>query len=133
MQALLDGCGRSLAARYLECWTLRLSGVFPAPRQCPNCGRTIADEAFLAAGGEGLLCPPCGSETGTNRRVGSGALEFLRRIGGSDLAGLERNGQFDEATLRSVESLTREVRRAFLGRELRSYGVMLRVLREVQG
>ncbi len=131
VQALLDGCDRWLAARYLECWTLRLSGVFPAPRRCPACGKAIADEAFLAVDAAGLLCPSCGAGAGANRRVGAEPLDFLRRIGGSDLAGLQANGQVDEATLRSVESLTREVRRAFLGRELKSYGVMQRTLRDM--
>jgi hypothetical protein len=63
--------------------------------------------------------------------VGAAPLAFLRRIGGSSLAGLQANGQIDEATLGSVESLTREVRRAFLGRELKSYGVMQRTLRDM--
>ncbi len=131
VQALLDGCDRWLAARYLECWILRLSGVFPAPRHCPSCGNAIGDEAFLAVDAAGLLCPSCGGGAGANRRVGAEALAFLRRIGGSDLATLQANEHIDEATLRSVESLTREVRRAFLGRELKSYRIMQRTLRDV--
>ena len=131
VQALLAGCDRSLAARYLECWTLRLSGIFPAPRHCPSCGEALGDEAVLAVDAAGLLCPACGAGAGANRRVGAGALAFLRRIGGSDLAAMQANGHVDEATLRSVESLAREVRRAFLGKELRSYGVMQRTLRDV--
>ncbi len=131
VQALLAGCERSLAARYLECWTLRLSGVFPAPRHCPSCGEALGDEAMLAVDAAGLLCPACGAGAGANRRVGAGALAFLRRIGGSDLAAMQANGHVDEATLRSVESLAREVRRAFLGKELRSYGVMQRTLRDM--
>ncbi len=131
VQALLAGCDRSLAARYLECWTLRLSGVFPAPRQCPSCGNALGDEAMLAVDGEGLLCPSCGAGAGANRRIGEPALAFLRRIGGAGLARLQENGGVDESTLKSVEAIAREVRRAFLGKELRSYGVMQRTLRDV--
>jgi len=131
VQALLDGCDRWLATRYLECWTLRLSGIFPAPRSCPECGNALTDEAFLAVDGAGLLCPACGAGSGANRRAGPDVLAFLRRIGRSNLQGLQEEGPVDQVTLRSVEAIAREVRRAFLGRELRSYGVMMRTLRDV--
>ena len=131
VEALLAGCDRSLAARYLECWTLRLSGVFPAPRQCPSCGAALAGEAVLAVDAAGLLCPSCGAGAGANRRIGEPALAFLRRIGGADLPRLQRNGGFEASTLKAVEAVAREVRRAFLGKELRSYGVMQRTLRDV--
>ena len=45
--------------------------------------------------------------------------------------GLQENGGVEESTLKSVEAIAREVRRAFLGKELRSYGVMQRTLRDV--
>ncbi len=131
VQALTTGCDRSLAARYLECWTLRLSGVFPTPRHCPSCGDALGDEAFLAVDAAGLLCVSCGAGAGANRRIGEPALSFLRRIGGADLVRLQENGGFEESTLKAVEAVAREVRRAFLGRELRSYGVMQRTLRDL--
>ena len=131
VQALIAGCDRSLAARYLECWTLRLSGVFPAPRHCPSCGDAIGDEAVLAVDAAGLMCPACGAGAGENRRIGEPALSFLRGIGTADLPRLQENGGVEEATLKSVEAIAREVRRAFLGKELRSYGVMQRTLRDV--
>lgn len=131
VQALLAGCDRSLATRYLECWTLRLSGVFPAPRHCPSCGVALGDEAVLAVDAAGILCRSCGAGAGANRRIGPPVLSFLRRIGGADLAKLQANGALEESTLRSVEAIAREVRRAFLGKELRSYGVMQRTLRDL--
>jgi DNA repair protein RecO (recombination protein O) len=131
VQALIAGCDRSLAARYLECWTLRLSGVFPAPRHCPSCGAALGDEAVLALDAAGLLCPACGAGAGATRRISEPALSFLRRIGAADLPGLQENGGVEESTLKSVEAVAREVRRAFLGKELRSYGVMQRTLRDV--
>ncbi len=131
VQALVAGCDRSLATRYLECWTLRLSGVFPAPRHCPSCGDALGDEAVLALDAAGILCLACGAGAGANRRIRQQALCFLRRIGGAGLAQLQANGAFEESTLKSVEAIAREVRRAFLGKELRSYGVMQRTLRDV--
>ncbi len=131
VDALLEGCDRWLATRYLECWTLRLSGVFPSPRVCPACGNPITDEACLAVDAAGLLCPGCGSGGGENRRIGASALAFLRGIGSATLPDLAADGGIDRATLAAVGRLTREVRRAFLGRELRSYGVMQRTLQDL--
>ena len=55
--------------------------------------------------------------------VGADVLEFLERIGRRRLVRLARRPP-DRDTLRRSERLTAEVRRRFLGRELRSYGVI---------
>ena len=41
LDALLADVDRALAARYYEAWVLRIAGVFPAPRECPGCGRGL--------------------------------------------------------------------------------------------
>ena len=38
-----QGVDRDLAARYFEVWVLRLAGIFPPPRECPVCGRSLVD------------------------------------------------------------------------------------------
>jgi DNA repair protein RecO (recombination protein O) len=123
LEALLAGVDRDLAARYFEAWVLRLAGIFPAPRECPLCGRALTS-AVLPAGGEGLLCAECaGGERGT--RVGEEALDFLRRTAREDLQAMARRPP-GAAVLREVEELTARVRRGFLHRELRSYEVIRR-------
>lgn len=138
VDALLEGVDRDLAARYFEAWVLRLSGIFPTPAACPLCERPFAPEgAVLPAGEEFLVCTECargfggtaggdGSPGPPGLPVGSDVLAFLERIGRRRLVRLARNPP-NRDTLRRAERLAAEVRRRFLGRELRSYGVIQRM------
>ena len=59
LEALLAGVDQDVAARYFECWVLRLGGIFPAPDACPRCGVPLAAKAVLPPQNETLLCPAC--------------------------------------------------------------------------
>jgi DNA repair protein RecO (recombination protein O) len=126
LEALLAGVGRDLATRYFEAWVLRLAGVFPAPWECPGCGRPFPPEgAILPRTGENLLCFDCGGVVGL--RISPATLDFLRRIGREALP-IVAEGPPAEAVLRQVEDLCAQVRRGFLQRELRSYDVIRKTL-----
>jgi DNA repair protein RecO (recombination protein O) len=128
LEALLEGADRDVAARYFECWVLRLGGIFPAPDACPSCGQPLAGRAVLPPQGETLVCLSCGGGQG---RLGSGlvvageALDFLRRIGRQNLQRMSELAPAEPA-LRQVEEVCARVRRHFLQRELRSYEVIQR-------
>ncbi len=126
--ALCAGADRDLATRFFEIWALRLAGVLPAAHECAACGSELADEAALPRDGEGLWCVRCAA--GSGRVVDREALGFLRRTLRETLGALERSPPAP-ATLRALEQVCGEVRRNFLGHELRSYGVLCRTLREV--
>jgi DNA repair protein RecO (recombination protein O) len=124
--ALLDGVDRDLAARYFEAWVLRLTGVFPAPRDCPICGRPFGGElaahgAVLPPQSDALLCAECGGSNGL--QVSGEVLAFLRQIGRQALP-VVRESPPSARVLRQVEDLCARVRRYFLQRELRSYEVI---------
>jgi recombinational DNA repair protein (RecF pathway) len=129
LEALLAGVDQDVAARYFECWVLRLGGIFPAPDACPRCSAPLVAKAVLPPRGETLLCPTCarGAADGSTPGlvVGAATLELLRRIGRCTLP---QAGQPAPAarTLRQVEELCARVRRHFLQRELRSYEVIQR-------
>lgn len=128
VEALLEGVDRDVAARYFEAWALRLSGIFPAPRECPVCERTFSGEgAVLPAREEFLVCADCGAEMGGGLEVAADVLEFLERIGHERLVRIARQPP-ESDTLRRAERLAAEVRRRFLGRELKSYGVIRQML-----
>lgn len=128
VEALLAGVDRDLAGRYFETWVLRLSGIFPPPRECPACERPFPPEgAVLPPGDEALVCPECAGAPGGGLPVGPAVVELLLRVGRESLSEVARRPPRREV-LRQTEELTREVRRRFLGRELRSYGVMQRSL-----
>lgn len=126
LEALLAGADQDVAARYFEAWMLRLSGIFPAPDDCPRCGAALAGRAVLPAHGETLICLACGGaqgEPGHGLVVTVEALEFLRRIGRWSLPQACRSAPAAR-TLRQVEEVCGRVRRHFLQHELRSYEVI---------
>jgi DNA repair protein RecO (recombination protein O) len=128
LEALRHGVDRSLAARYYETWVLRLQGIFPPPRECPQCGRPLAEEAILPPSGEGLVCVECAG--GGGMRIGRGALDLLLRSARQNLQAVGADPP-PATVLREVEALCAAVRRRFLQQELRSYEVMQRTLQEV--
>jgi DNA repair protein RecO (recombination protein O) len=129
LEALLAGVDRDIAARYFEAWVLRLTGIFPPPTECPSCGRPFPSAgARVPPGGEGLVCADCASAAGGGAgglEVGPEELDFLRRIGGTSLAGVAARPPAP-GTLRRVEGLCARIRREFLQHELRSYDVIQR-------
>lgn len=130
LEALEAGADRALAARYFECWTLRLAGLFPAPSDCTECGSPLDDGAVLAASGEALLCPRCAGPGATP--VSAGALEFLRRISRENLPRMAERPP-SGGVLAEVEEIAGRVRRHFLQHELKSYQVLGRTLARLQG
>jgi DNA repair protein RecO (recombination protein O) len=132
LEALLAGVNRGLAARYFEAWVLRIAGVFPAPRECPACGRGLEKlEVGVAEQGEGLLCRDCGGASGSWRPLARQTLEFLLRIGNENLMMLQQRSP-TTAILDEVESVCAKVRRGFLQRELKSYRVIRETLAGIQ-
>ncbi len=129
-EALLAGVDSDLATRYYEAWVLRLGGIFPAPFDCPECGRPVGEGASMPARAEGVICADCASETVGGLRVSPGAIDFLRRITTSSLPEMgERT--VGARVLAEVAEITARVRRSFLQRELRSHRVMLETLARV--
>ncbi|MEM7050052.1 MAG: DNA repair protein RecO [Acidobacteriota bacterium] len=125
VEALLDGVDRDLAARYFETWVLRLSGIFPEPRECPQCGRGLASEGVvLPPDGDSFVCRRC-SDRGL--RIAPEVLEFVIRSGRRALGALAKEPPSRD-TLRLVEQICAQIRRQFLQRELRSYEVIQQTL-----
>lgn len=127
LEALIAGVDRNLAARYFETWALRLAGVFPSPKACPNCGRPFVtgdgeEGAVVPPNGETLLCFDCGGRGGYIARAET--LELLRRMGREGLTAIGAENPPSVRTLREVEEICVRVRRNFLQRELRSYEVI---------
>ena len=146
LEALLAGVEPSLAARYFEAWVLRLAGIFPPPHECPLCGHPFnlqggreqgrqgggGRAAVLPPNGDALLCAECAGEGGILPRrslvLAPESLDFLRQIGRRRLVDLAQGPPWTVATLGQVERLCGELRRPFLGRELKSYAMMKETL-----
>ena len=135
VDALEEGAAREPVLRYFESWILRIGGVLGYELDCPLCSRVLEARAVLPDSGESLLCPECAAGGG-GLVVGQGTLDLLRRTrrqcpsrfasgvlaGGAELAG---------ATAQ-LEELLLQIRRRFLGFELKSHGVIRETLRRLQ-
>ncbi len=127
VSALESDVDRELALRYFESWLLRLSGIFPLPEECPQCGRPLAEGAALVASGEALLCRRCAGENPGFLPISPAALEFWRRIGHESLTRVAERPPAS-GTLAEVEKVVGRIRRHFLQGEIRSYQVLRRTL-----
>ncbi len=131
LDALRDGGDRSVIARYYEAWSLRLTGIFPAPVECPSCGGRLLDRVALLPRDEVYLtCSDCHSPQAGDERVSREVLAFLIAISNRSPAAMTEL-DIGETCLASVEELCRLVRRRFLGFELKSYMVMRETLETV--
>jgi DNA repair protein RecO (recombination protein O) len=117
------GVDRDLAARYFEVWVLRLAGIFPPPRECPSCGRSLADAggAALERIGEEIRCRTCSPDR--DARVSAAAVRFLLRSA-QETPPAMADAAADRDLLREIERVCGRVRTAFLHQELRSYQVL---------
>lgn len=120
LDALETGAPADLSARYFEAWLLRLAGLLPGGSECAACGRD------LSTGGArfdpelpGLVGSECASPGAAP--VAGPALRLLAEIRRCRLDDLARREAGDAASLRALEGLLREVRRRFLGHELKSH------------
>ncbi len=126
LDALLSGCDRNLAARYFEVWVLRLNGIFPAPTECPLCGRALEERVVFLESEAILVCLDC-AQGGRRIEVGAEELEFLRRSARENLQQMSQRPSAPP-TLHKIEGLCARIRRQFLQSELKSYRVMKQTL-----
>ncbi|HVS65709.1 MAG TPA: DNA repair protein RecO [Thermoanaerobaculia bacterium] len=128
-EAILAGVDPLLCARYFEMWTLRLAGLLGDASVCPLCERELRDRAVLPDEGEALVCDECAGGA-SGRRIGAPTLRLIGAFGRTAPRALAEAPPAGSA-LRELQVLCAEIRRRFLGHELRSYGVMERTLAEV--
>jgi DNA repair protein RecO (recombination protein O) len=120
---LEQGVDRDLVARYFEVWMLRLAGIFPPPRECPICGRALAEagDAAVDRGGPEIRCRECAPAG--EARVSAAAIRFLLRSA-REAPPAMAGERAAPSLLREVERVCALVRTSFLHQELRSYQVM---------
>lgn len=70
-----------LAVRYYELRILDLVGFRPQLFSCVGCGETIqAEDQYFSAENGGVLCPKCGVNSPSSRRVSLDTLKYLRHL-----------------------------------------------------
>jgi DNA repair protein RecO (recombination protein O) len=130
LEQLRLGLDPSRGARYFELWMLRLAGVLPSLRACSACDKEWLQANTAVLVGDVLLCEDCApapSGVRWNASLMVAANRFMQRRPG-DLASDDEVRPGFAAANREWERLALQVRRNFLGRELKSYEVMKRTL-----
>ena len=122
LDALLHDAPVFAVVAYAELWTLRLAGVFPSTRSCIRCQGPISrpmrfdDQLF------GFTCHECASrESRVIRNDVSDAIDQIQRLPVRQFAA---SGHPDEV-LFEIRALTGALRRHFLGRELKSFDILM--------
>jgi DNA repair protein RecO len=118
LDALEAGVDATLATRYFEVWLLRFGGLFPDDRACASCGAPLGPDARLDPEIPGFLGSECAGPR--TLAVSPRARALLAAIRRSPLAAL-RAAPADRAALEALDHVAREIRRRFLGHELKSY------------
>jgi DNA repair protein RecO (recombination protein O) len=123
MDALFGGATAPLAAAYFDVWILRLSGLFPSPRECAGCGRVLGDAEPLLFDERrpGFVGEEC--RQGDTLRA---TAEAHRTLAGFLSAPLDPAAR--PQGLNEIARIARLARRHFLGYELKSQRVLADVL-----
>lgn len=123
LDALEGDVDAGVAARYFEVWLLRFAGLLPEDRECALCGRALLDLPDRSIRFDpaipGFICAEC--QTHGAIPVSPETLALLNTIRRTRLTEWPTSRGRTPENLDGVENLAREVRRRFLGHELKSY------------
>ncbi len=123
MDALFAGAPAPLTAAYFDVWILKLSGLFPTPRECAGCGRVLEETEPLLFDERrpGFVGAEC--RLGDTLRLSVDARRTLTGF---------LSGPLDPAArppgLAEIARVARLARRHFLGHELKSQRVLADIL-----
>lgn len=98
--------------RWLSAW-----GLAPDLARCAHCGAALGEASWT---GEGLICAGCGPQ-GDRPRFSGEDLALLRRVAGTDVAGVERHGKLGELDgVRGTFALASRCVQGLLSQDIRS-------------
>ncbi|HYR27968.1 MAG TPA: DNA repair protein RecO [Thermoanaerobaculia bacterium] len=123
--SLLEGVAPVAVVAYAEVWTLKLGGIFPSLKHCPECGEALARPLYFDAKQSAFVCSNC---AGRDRELISNevieTIETVLRMPVAEFASRPIRSE----VLFEMRSLAGTVRRNFLGHELKSFEVLASVI-----
>ena len=123
MDALFADAPAGLVSAYFDVWILKLSGLFPAPRECAGCGRPLEGSGPLLYDERrpGFIGPEC--RHGETLRLTADAHATLSAFLSGPL-----DPKVRPKGLAEIARVAQMARRHFLGHELKSQRVLAEVL-----
>ena len=119
LDALRDGVPAAVAARYFESWLLRFSGLLPDDAVCAACGEPLPPGSVrLDPEIPGFVSPECSGRGAIP--VPASARPLLAAFRKGSLPEVATRPA-DAGALAALDEMAREIRRRFLGHELKSY------------
>lgn len=123
-QALVDGAASEPVALYFELWVLRLAGVFPSLEDCIDCENPLTGALRFDAARGGFVCGQCG---GRGEIIANDVRAVIQRVQREKISTFAADPP-GRAVSHELRTLVRDVRRHFLGQELRSWEILQGVL-----
>jgi DNA repair protein RecO (recombination protein O) len=124
-EALLAGDDPVAVVAWSEIWMLRLAGVLPTVKSCVACGSTLESRLVYDVDHGGFACIACAAPRSVP--ISPAATDLLGSLFRLPAHAFATTVQ-DRNALSEVRSLARDMRRRFLGHELKSYEIVQAVL-----
>jgi DNA repair protein RecO (recombination protein O) len=125
-EALLAGAAPLRVVAYAEIWTLRLGGILPSTRECIVCHEPLERPLRFDAAANGFVCAACAGRAVTViANEVTEALDAILRLPVAAFAARETSAE----ALFEIRLIAANLRRYFLGHELKSFEVLASVAR----
>lgn len=125
-EALLNGAAAMPVVAYAEVWMLKLGGVLPTLKNCVECHQPLTRPLRIDVKAQGFVCEWCaGKEAEIVPNDVADTLEAILRLSVADF--VARNN--DPSVLFELRSLAGQLRRYFLGHELKSFDILTTLVR----
>jgi DNA repair protein RecO (recombination protein O) len=124
-EALLDEIDPRIVVAYFEVWILKLQGIFPSLKECHECGAPFEGPLYFDERRAGFVCDGCTERD--SEILANEVRDVLINVMRSNITDFAKSSPRKDLIF-EVRSLSRRLRRHFLGHELKSHEVMQRVL-----
>jgi len=124
IDAMISGARPDRIVAYVEIWMLKLAGIFPSIRSCTSCQQPMTRPLRLDDHGS-ILCADCAD--GLARVIPNSVSDLLDAILRLPVEEVASQAVVD-SDLFEVRAIARELRRNFLGHELKSHDLLQSVL-----
>ncbi len=127
-EALLEQTPPLIVVAYAEIWILRLAGIFPSLHECTHCGNPLDRPLRYDPNMQGFGCTSCAPRSSS--LIANATIDTIETLFRTPVLKFAQQAPPLDV-LFEVRSLAGDVRRAFLGYELKSFEVLASVISQL--